>query len=23
DLMEGPYLECNEAVIKPFRPKAK
>ncbi|MBD3841603.1 MAG: molybdopterin adenylyltransferase [Campylobacterales bacterium] len=21
DLMEGPYLECNEAVIKPFRPK--
>ncbi|TVP10361.1 molybdopterin adenylyltransferase [Shewanella sp. KCT] len=23
DLMEGPYLECDEAVIKPFRPKAK
>lgn len=23
DLMEGPYLECNEAVIKPFRPKKK
>lgn len=23
DLMEGPYLECNEAVIKPFRPKQK
>ncbi|MCH8538558.1 MAG: molybdopterin adenylyltransferase [Alkalimonas sp.] len=22
DLMEGPYLECNEAVIKPFRPKS-
>jgi molybdopterin adenylyltransferase len=21
DLMEGPYLECNEAVIKVFRPK--
>ncbi|MDF0533467.1 molybdopterin adenylyltransferase [Shewanella yunxiaonensis] len=21
DLMEGPYLECDEAVIKPFRPK--
>ena len=21
DLMEGPYLECNEDVIKPFRPK--
>lgn len=21
DLMEGPYLECNEAVIKAFRPK--
>lgn len=21
DLMEGPYLECNDAVIKPFRPK--
>ena len=23
DLMEGPYLECNEAVIKAFRPKNK
>ncbi len=23
DLMEGPYLECNEQVIKPFRPKTK
>ena len=23
DLMEGPFLECNEAVIKPFRPKKK
>jgi len=23
DLMEGPYLECNEAVINPFRPKQK
>jgi len=21
DLMEGPFLECNAAVIKPFRPK--
>lgn len=21
DLLEGPYLECNEAVIQPFRPK--
>lgn len=21
DLMEGPYLECEETVIKPFRPK--
>ena len=21
DLMDGPYLECDEAVIKPFRPK--
>ncbi|MCJ2368414.1 molybdopterin adenylyltransferase [Aeromonas dhakensis] len=21
DLMEGPYLECDEVVIKPFRPK--
>ncbi len=23
DLLEGPYLECNEEVIKPFRPKSK
>ena len=23
DLIHGPYLECNEEVIKPFRPKAK
>ena len=23
DLMEGPYLTCNEIVIKPFRPKAE
>jgi len=23
DLIEGPFLECDEAVIKPFRPKAK
>lgn len=23
DLMEGPFLECNEEVIKPFRPKVK
>jgi molybdopterin adenylyltransferase len=23
DLMQGPFLACNEAVIKPFRPKAK
>lgn len=23
DLMQGPYLECNENVIKPFRPKNK
>tara|TARA_B100000401_G_scaffold294610_1_gene201909 strand:- start:43 stop:588 length:546 start_codon:yes stop_codon:yes gene_type:complete len=23
DLMEGPFLECNEDVIKPFRPKSK
>ncbi|MFV0576344.1 MAG: molybdopterin adenylyltransferase [Vibrio sp.] len=23
DLMEGPFLECDESVIKPFRPKAK
>jgi len=23
DLIEGPFLECNEDVIKPFRPKAK
>lgn len=22
DLLEGPFIECNEAVIKPFRPKA-
>lgn len=22
DLIEGPYLECNEEVIKPFRPKS-
>jgi len=22
DLLEGPFLTCNEAVIKPFRPKA-
>ena len=22
DLMNGPYLECNEAVIKAFRPKS-
>lgn len=21
DLMDGPYLECDQAVIKPFRPK--
>jgi len=21
DLLEGPFIECNEAVIKPFRPK--
>lgn len=21
DLMDGPYLECDEAIIKPFRPK--
>jgi molybdopterin adenylyltransferase len=21
DLMDGPYLECNEETIKPFRPK--
>lgn len=21
DLMDGPFLECNKAVIKPFRPK--
>ncbi len=21
DLLEGPYIECNEEVIKPFRPK--
>lgn len=23
DLMDGPFLECNEEVIKPFRPKEK
>ena len=23
DLINGPYLECNEEVVKPFRPKAK
>ncbi|KJD35003.1 molybdopterin adenylyltransferase [Tamlana sedimentorum] len=23
DLIQGPYLECNENVIKPFRPKNK
>ena len=23
DLMDGPYLECNEDIIKPFRPKKK
>jgi len=23
DLIDGPYLECDENVIKPFRPKAK
>ena len=23
DLIDGPFLECNEDVIKPFRPKAK
>lgn len=23
DLMEGPYMECDENVIKPFRPKGK
>lgn len=23
DLMDGPYLECDEEVIKPFRPKQK
>ncbi|HMQ00697.1 MAG TPA: molybdopterin adenylyltransferase, partial [Cyclobacteriaceae bacterium] len=21
DLLEGPFIACNEAVIKPFRPK--
>ncbi|PHS69576.1 MAG: molybdopterin adenylyltransferase [Methylophaga sp.] len=21
DLMDGPYLQCNEAIIKPFRPQ--
>lgn len=23
DLMEGPFLECDESIIKPFRPKKK
>jgi molybdopterin adenylyltransferase len=23
DLLDGPYLECNELVMKPFRPTAK
>ncbi len=23
DLMDGPFLECDEKVIKPFRPKSK
>jgi molybdopterin adenylyltransferase len=23
DLMEQPYLECDESIIKPFRPKSK
>ncbi|MFT7682763.1 MAG: molybdopterin adenylyltransferase [Moritella dasanensis] len=23
DLMDGPFLECDESVMKPFRPKAK
>ena len=23
DLLEGPFLECNEEVMKPFRPKQK
>ncbi len=23
DLIEGPFLECDESVIKAFRPKAK
>jgi len=23
DLMDGPFLECDQAVIKPFRPKQK
>ena len=23
DLMEGPFMECNQDVIKPFRPKSK
>lgn len=22
DLMDGPYLECNEKIMKPFRPKS-
>jgi molybdopterin adenylyltransferase len=21
DLLEGPFIECNEGVVKPFRPK--
>lgn len=21
DLLEGPFIECNEAIVKPFRPK--
>jgi len=23
DLMNGPFLECDEAILKPFRPKKK
>ena len=23
DIMEGPVMECNQDVIKPFRPKSK
>lgn len=23
DLMEGPFIECDEKIIKPFRPKSK